>query len=74
MYNISWDILNLIHFGTVGESYGVGLVSKYKQNKISLSFGEYANKMKKIRRNQINRLMRCIMSKQLDIKQWFFQI
>ena len=34
-------------FGTVGESYGVGLVPKYKQNKIGLSFGEYAKKNEK---------------------------
>jgi len=65
-FNINASGSNRNHFGTVGESYGVGLVPKYKQNKVGLSFGEYANKMKKIRRKQINRLMRCIMSKQLD--------
>ena len=65
-FNINASGSKRNHFGTVGESYGVGLVPKSKQNKIGLSFGEYANKMKKIRRKQINRLMRCIMSKQLE--------
>lgn len=54
------------HFGTIGESYGVGLVPKYKQNKIGLTFGEYAHKRKKIHPKKINRLMRFVLSKQLE--------
>ena len=54
------------HFGTVGESYGLGLVPKYKQNNLGLTFGEYSDKMKTMHRNQIYTLMRCIMSKQLE--------
>ena len=53
-FNINASVSKRNHFGTVGESYGVSLVPKYKQNKIGLAFGEYANKMKKIRCKQIN--------------------
>ena len=54
------------HFGTIGESYGVGLVPKYKRDKLGLTFGEYADKTKTMNQNQFFRLMRCIMSKQLE--------
>lgn len=45
-YRISMNGKNNYHHGTVGESYGVGLVAKYVKDENGLSFGTYADREK----------------------------
>ena len=50
-YRISVNGKNSYHHGTVGESYGVGLVAKYLKDKNGLSFGKYADREKNQKTN-----------------------
>ena len=43
-YSIGSGGIKNYHHGTIGESYGVGLVAKYSIDEIGLSFGEYSEK------------------------------
>ena len=43
-YSIGSGGIKNYHHGTIGESYGVGLVAKYRIDEIGLSFGEYVEK------------------------------
>lgn len=63
-YRISMNGKKNYHHGTVGESYGVGLVAKYIKDENGLSFGTYAvrNKLqKKIKADLLTNLMHEMM-------------
>ena len=46
-FNINGNGTSGNHFGSSGESYGIGFVPKYRQNKFGLTFGQYAEKKRK---------------------------
>ena len=65
-FNINGSGTSGNHFGSSGESYGVGLVPKYSKNQQGLTFGKYADKKRKIDPEEMDRKMNDIMSTYLQ--------
>ena len=65
-FNINGSGTSGNHFGSSGESYGIGLVPKYRKNHIGLTFGQYAEKKRRTDQNEIDGRMNDIMLNYLD--------
>ena len=65
-FNINGKGTSGNHFGSSGESYGIGLVPKYRKNHIGLTFGQYAKKKRRKDPNEIDSRMTDIMLNYLD--------
>ena len=65
-FNINGSRTSGNHFGSSGESYGIGFVPKYRQNQFGLTFGQYAEKKRRKDRGKIDRKMTNIMLNYLD--------
>ena len=65
-FNINGNGTSGNHFGSSGESYGIGFVPKYRQNKFGLTFGQYAEKKTKTDHNKTYGKMNQVMLEYLQ--------